>query len=275
MTTKLILKTQNLIFKTISSRTNTNFASLTIKRTVLFELSFGIVGANNEIPSSLSIRSENVAFVASLMLAISFFIIAFARLSSKQMVLGMIKAIYKNKQIDKIIQDEYPLNNASSFFLILNYIVSTSALLFLCIPVKDSLDPKVVFLLLPIPFLMVFLPWFSLFLVGFLTGEKNTVIESKINTFIFAHFAGIIYSLMLLIWAFNMQWSSIFFHVFVWFTFVLWIYRFFRGFIFAIKKGVTWYYIILYFCTLEILPFVLIYFALYDKILEQFNWLLN
>ncbi len=241
----------------------------------MFELSFGIVGANYEIPSSLSIRSENIAFVASFMLAISFVIIAFARLSSKQMVFGMIKAIYKNKQIDKIIQDEYPLNNASSWFLIINYIVSASTLLFLSIPSTNNLNPKIIFLLLPIPFLMVFLPWLSLFLVGFITGEKNSVTESKINTFIFAHFAGIIYSLMLLIWAFNIQWTTIFVQIFVWFTALMWIYRFFRGFIFAINKGITWYYIILYFCTLEILPFVLIYFALHDKILEQINWFLN
>jgi len=241
----------------------------------LFELSFRIVGANNEIPASLSIRGENVAFVALLMLAFSFFIIAFARLSSKQMVFGMIKAIYKNKQIDKIIQDEYPLNNASSFFLVLNYVISASALLFLCIPTANNLGPKIIFLLLPIPILMVFLPWFSLFLVGFVTGEKNSVTESKINTFIFAHFAGIIYSLMLLIWAFNIQWTNIFIQIFIWFTFALWGYRFFRGFIFAFNKGITWYYIILYFCTLEILPFVLIYFALQERILEQFNWLLN
>jgi len=209
------------------------------------------------------------------MLAFSFFIIAFARLSSKQMVFGMIKAIYKNKQIDKIIQDEYPLNNASSFFLVLNYVISASALLFLCIPTANNLGPKIIFLLLPIPILMVFLPWFSLFLVGFVTGEKNSVTESKINTFIFAHFAGIIYSLMLLIWAFNIQWTNIFIQIFIWFTFALWGYRFFRGFIFAFNKGITWYYIILYFCTLEILPFVLIYFALQERILEQFNWLLN
>jgi hypothetical protein len=241
----------------------------------LFELSFGIVGANNEIPSSLSIRGGNLAFVALLMLAVSFFIVAFARLSSKQMVFGMIKAIYKNKQIDKIIQDEYPLNNAASFFLVLNYIISASALLFLSIPSANKLDSKIIFLMLPIPVLMVFLPWASLYFVGFISGEKNSVSESKTNTFIFAHFAGIIYSLMLLVWAFNIQWTNIFIQIFVWFTFVMWAYRFFRGFIFAFNKGISWYYIILYFCTLEILPFVLIYFALQDRFLEQFNWLLN
>ena len=241
----------------------------------MFELTFGIVGNSYEIPSSLSIRTENVAFIASILLACSFFIIAFARLSSRQMVFGMIKAIYKNKQIDKIIQEEYPLNSTSSFFLILNYIISASALLFLCVPVKANLDPKIVFLLLPIPLLLIFLPWFSLYCIGFITGEKNAVTESKYNTFVFAHFSGIVYSLMLLIWAFNIQWTQIFIQIFLGFTLFMWIFRFFRGFIFAFNKGVPWYYIILYFCTLEILPFVLIYFTLQNKVLEQFNWLLN
>ena len=210
-----------------------------------------------------------------MMLAISFFFIAFARLSASQMVFGMMKAIYKNKQIDKIVQDEYPLNNASSVFLIFNYIVSATALLFLCIPAKLEVDPKVVYLLLPIPLLTVSLQWFSLFLIGLFTGEKASVSESKINTLVFAHFSGVVYSLMLLVWAFNIQWTPIFIQIFIWTSVIIWFYRFYRGFIFAINKGITWYYIILYFCTLEILPFLLIYYALKDEVVGQFNWLLN
>lgn len=191
------------------------------------------------------------------------------------MVFGMMKAIYKNKQIDKIVQDEYPLNNASSVFLIFNYIVSATALLFLCIPAKLEVDPKVVYLLLPIPLLTVSLQWFSLFLIGLFTGEKASVSESKINTLVFAHFSGVVYSLMLLVWAFNIQWTPIFIQIFIWTSVIIWFYRFYRGFIFAINKGITWYYIILYFCTLEILPFLLIYYALKDEVVGQFNWLLN
>lgn len=241
----------------------------------MFDIGFEIIGKTREIPSSLSLRSESVTVLAASMLAVSFFIVAFARLSSKQLIYGMVKAIYKNKQVEKIVQEEYPLNNLSSIFLILNYIVTATALLFLCAPGKFTGNPSSILFLLPIPFLLVFLPWFSLIFVGMLTGEKEFVAESRMNTLLLAHFSGLIYSLLLLIWAFNIHWTNTFIYIFAGITAFIWFYRFLRGFIFAFSKGAPWYYIILYFCTLEILPFVLCYYALNFKMGETFIWLLN
>ena len=241
----------------------------------MFALSFEIIGFTKEVPSHLSLRAENLALVASILLAISFLVIAFARLSSKEMIFGMVKAIYKNKNVEKIVQEEYSMSNLSSVFLVLNYIISTSALLFLTIPFKTTIHPSVIFWIFPIPVVLVIMPWITLSLIGWFSGEKNSVLESKINTFLFAHFAGLLYSILLLFWAFNFQWSEFFIQVFLGVTAILWLFRFYRGFIFAFNKGVSWYYIILYFCTLEILPFVLFYVAFHDKINEEFNWLLN
>lgn len=236
---------------------------------------FEIIGSGNEVPASLSLRSEHVAIVATSLLALSFFVIALARISSRQMMYGMFRAVYKNKQLEKIVQEEYSLNNLSSFFLIVNYVISGSAMLFLSLPSKSTIDLWMVLALVPIPFLMVFLPWFTLSFTGALTGEKNMVWESKVNTILFAHFTGLIYSLILLLWAFNMQWSGIFVRIFLGVTLFTWFYRFLRGFIFAFGKGAPWYYIILYFCTLEILPFALCYLVLTFKMEETLNWLLN
>lgn len=236
---------------------------------------FEIVGPGNEIPATLSLRSENAAIVATTLLAASFFVIALARISSRQMMYGMFRAVYKNKQLDKIVQEEYPLNNLSSFFLLINYVISATAMIFLCLPARSEINPWLVPALMTIPFLTIFLPWFALTFTGLITGEKSMVWESKVNTVLFAHFAGLVYSLILLIWAFNMQWSSIFVRVFIAVSAAIWFYRFLRGFIFAFGKGAPWYYIILYFCTLEILPFVLCYLVLNFKMKETFDWLFN
>ncbi len=241
----------------------------------MFDSGFEIIGSGAQIPASLSLRSENVAIIATSLLAMSFFVVALARLSSRQMIYGMIRAVYKNKQVEKIVQEEYPLNNLASFFLIVNYIISASALLFLCLPSRSTLDPWIVLTLMPLPFLVVFLPWFSLVITGVITGEREVVWESKVNTVLFAHLTGLIYSLILLLWAFNMQWSALFVKIFIGVTAFLWFYRFLRGFVFAFGKGAPWYYIILYFCTFEILPFVLCYLVLNFKMEEQLNWLLN
>lgn len=241
----------------------------------MFDSGFEIIGPGAQIPQALSLRSENAAIVATSLLALSFFIIALARLSSRQMIYGMLRAVYKNKQIEKIVQEEYSLNNLASFFLIINYIISGGALLFLCLPTRSTIDPLIVLMLMGVPLLMFILPWLSLFFTGAVTGEKDVVWESKVNTVLFAHFSGLVYSLILLIWAFNMQWSDIFVKIFIGVTVFIWFYRFLRGFIFAIGKGARWYYIILYFCTLEILPFVLCYLVLNYKMEEKLHWLLN
>lgn len=242
----------------------------------MLDIGFEIIGKSEGIPSSLTLRSESITVVATSMLAVSFFIVALARLSSRQQLYSMVKAVYKNKNVGRIIQEEYPLNNLTSIFLILNYIITASALVFLCVaPSSFTSNPYAILTLLPVPFLIVFLPWLSLIFIGALTGEKEVVAESRINTLLLAHFSGLVYSLLLLVWAFNIQWKETFIYVFAGITFFLWFYRFLRGFIFAFNKGAPWYYIILYFCTLEILPFVLCFYALNYKIDEKFNWLLN
>lgn len=241
----------------------------------MFETGIGIVGEKYVLPSALSIRTEHITIVATILLFASTSIIALARVNSKNFVLTLAKAIYKNKQIDKIVHEEYPLNNLSSILLVINYLVSSSALIFLCLPYKYSLQTEVFWWLLPIPFLVFFLPWLSLNVISILVGDSSFVTESKKNTVILTHFLGLFYSLLLLFWTFNMPWRRYFIPVFLAATILSWFFRFFRGFIFAIQKGASWYYIILYFCTLEILPFVLIFILLNVKLREYIFWFFN
>lgn len=235
----------------------------------MFEIGFEIIGNDlrMELPERLVPRNESVIWMATSMLAVSFFLVAFAKLSSRQLIYGMLKAVYKNKQVEKIIQEEYPLKTMPSFFLVLNYVVSGGALLFLSMQYFfHTSNSMLVFLLMLIPLAMVFFPWFSLVFVGMLTGERAMVKESILNTWLLAQFSGILYSLLLLIWTFNLHWSDVLVWVFFGLSAAVWAYRFLRGFIFTFTKGTHWYYIILYFCTLEILPFVLGYWALNIKI---------
>lgn len=240
-----------------------------LKGDILLELGIEIVGKSEVIPAALTPRSESITLVATSMLAVSFLIIALARLGSGQQVYSLVRAVYKNKQVEKIVREEYPLNNLTSIFLILNHVLAASALIFLSLAPSPFTDnPYSIFTLLPIPFLVVFLPWLSLIFIGALTKEKEMVAESRMNTLLFAHFSGLVYSLVLLVWAFNIQWKETFIYIFAGIALFIWLYRFLRGFIAAFSKGAPWYYIILYFCTLEILPFVLCFYALNYKIEE-------
>lgn len=223
-------------------------------------LAFKIIGSNyQDVPLHLSERDSSFSTLILLLLSLSFIVIAFSRLSSRVLFSNIIEAIYKNGRVAKIVQINYPLNTLSSILLLLNYIISMSTLLFLTIQNYYPIQNQDILYLTLVSILLVVVPWISLFSIGVLTGDKETLVESKINTIIFAHASGLIYSVILLVWTFNSQWSDIFVYVFLGLLFLFTIYRLLRGFISAFKKGVRWYYIILYLCTLEILPLVLLY----------------
>lgn len=173
--------------------------------------------------------------------------------------MNILTAMYKNSQVSKIVQINYPLNTLSSLLLLLNYSITMSALLFLTLQSFQPISNQDIIYMAFIAVLLVIVPWISMFSIGFLTGDKEVLAENKINTIVFAHAAGLVYAIILLIWTFNTQWSPIFVLIFLGFASLFAFYRLLRGFISAFKKGVRWYYIILYLCTLEILPFVLLY----------------
>ncbi len=219
-----------------------------------------VIGTNYpEIPLHLSERESSFSSLVLLLLSLSFIVIAFSRLSSRVLFVNILQAVYKNKRVSKIVQVNYPLNTLSSILLLLNYIISMSALLFLTIQNFHPIEIKdILYMVLISSFLVVF-PLLSLLFIEFLTGIKNILSESMSNTIIFAHATGLLYSIILLIWTFNSQWSNTFMLVFLGIVILFAFYRLLRGFISVFKKGVSWYYIILYLCTLEILPFVLLY----------------
>ncbi|MFN5416602.1 MAG: DUF4271 domain-containing protein, partial [Flavobacteriia bacterium] len=102
--------------------------------------------------------------------------------------------------------------------------------------------------------------------IGFISKEGEDLKENKYNTLIFAQILGVIFSLLLLIWTFNMKWSEVFVLIFAGTAGIFWLFRIIRGFLFSIQKGIAWYYLFLYFCTLEILPLILIYSVYNSKI---------
>jgi hypothetical protein len=194
------------------------------------------------------------------LLSASFILIAFARLSSRGLVSDLLKMIWKTKQIEKIVQEGYSISSFSSVLLVLNYLLVFSTLIYLTLNQNQSsifsLENLIFF---AIPLFLLLFPLFSMYLVGILTGESQLLRDLRIKIWVFAHFKGVILSLLLLVWTFNMKWGNILTFVFIGFMLLMMLYRYFWGFILTFQKGITPYYIILYFCTLEILPLVAAY----------------
>lgn len=230
---------------------------------------FKFLGLENSdsIPLNLNFNNQSTLWFAMIGLAVSFVLLATSKMASSNLVFIFSRVLYKNATVLKVVKEEYNLNSLTSVILTLNFIITSSILLYLSyINYFGVSNFELIYFLPIIPVIYVFWPMFCLNFIGFISKEGESLKENKFNTLIFAQILGVIFSLLLLIWTFNMKWSNIFVLIFAGITGIFWLYRIFRGFFFSIQKGIAWYYLFLYFCTLEILPLILIYSVYNSKI---------
>jgi len=191
----------------------------------------------------------------TLLLSIAILLITFARMSSSYFLIAITKSIYKNRSIEKISQEEMPLSALSSFCLLINFLICASCLLYLTVDFfHDTISTNTLLAIIYTPILFLFGPYLLLNLVEFISGEKGITKAIKLTNWAICKFLGILFSLLVLLWIFNDKNAGVFGYILLVILTVCYVYRIIRGIIFAFSKGISWYYIILYFCMFEIIP---------------------
>ena len=191
----------------------------------------------------------------TLLLSIGILLITFARMSSSYFLIAITKSIYKNRSIEKISQEEMPLSALSSFCLLINFLICASCLLYLTVDFfHDTISTNTLLAIIYTPILFLFGPYLFLNLVEFISGEKGITKAIKLTNWAICKFLGILFSLLVLLWIFNDKNAGVFGYILLVILTVCYVYRIIRGIIFAFSKGISWYYIILYFCMFEIIP---------------------
>ena len=223
----------------------------------MITLAFGIINNTQEIvvPKLLSPKVNSMYGTITLLLSIAILLITFARMSSSYFLIAITKSIYKNRSIEKISQEEMPLSALSSFCLLINFLICASCLLYLTVDFfHDTISTNTLLAIIYTPILFLFGPYLFLNLVEFISGEKGITKAIKLTNWAICKFLGILFSLLVLLWIFNDKNAGVFGHILLVILTVCYVYRIIRGIIFAFSKGISWYYIILYFCMFEIIP---------------------
>jgi hypothetical protein len=97
--------------------------------------------------------------------------------------------------------------------------------------------------------------------IGLITGEFKRLKSILLVTITTNQITGIVLFLLALFWTLNPQFGALFFKLSVSIFLIKVLFRIIKGIYIILNNGVSLYYIILYFCTLEILPLmVLSYF---------------
>jgi len=211
--------------------------------------------SSGEIPASLSAKENGNHFYLGILLFCSFLLLAFIRTSNNKAILSIGALFLNSTNLDQRLKETMRLSSFSSIGLILNYFLVSfvcNMLLFESTGLFSSGTNLWLSALIPVALFVIQLIPMYLFLL--ISGTNFPIVSFSGNTLIGLQLNGLLYNLIALIWILNPQWS---FELMILFTVLLFLFAFARlikNSYLVLTEGVSWYYIILYFCTLEILP---------------------
>jgi len=221
------------------------------------------------IPTNLGIREENLSHLILPLLIFSFFLLSFSKFYNSSIFKSLFKLLLLGKNFEQIMREELRMSSLSSITMIVNYFCIAACCVFLSI--YNDLDWnkfQMISLAVMLPIIVVGFQLLNYWVVGWISKEYKTAIRPIHETFIIAQLLGLIFFFLALVWILNPQFDKLFYQLFIWLSIVGFIYRSLKSIYIVFLKGVSWYYIILYFCTLEILP-VLFLFVYYYRFLES------
>lgn len=221
------------------------------------------------IPEELSPRDPLLSPMIGLALFAGFLLIALSKLIKPNVFEALAVATLKVQGLSAYLRDVFPLNRGGSFLLILNYIVSFSLVLYL---MADFSLFKVHYQWWEaciVPGALLLWSLGSMLTIGLITGERQVFAEPLAMKIVGAEILGLLYfSLALVLSLYSIE-EDLFIQIVV-FAFVIEsAIRLIKSIASVVVAGISWYYIILYFCTLEILPLFVVYYALLKDFVDN------
>jgi hypothetical protein len=215
---------------------------------------------SGEISEFLNLREKSYTLPLITFFALSLLLMTIARIRNTKSIQTVVATFLKNTTLEQVLKENMRLESISSVVLLLNYFVSFSLCLFIFFHRMLQLDigwSVTVAGLLPIGLFMV--ETIGLIFTGIVSGEFKKLSNTIVVTITGNQFAGILLSLISLFWIMNPEYNSILVLVFVTVIGLKYLLRLIKISFTVLINSVPLYYLILYFCTLEILPLFVAY----------------
>jgi hypothetical protein len=220
---------------------------------------FQIIGQELQTSNiQLGWKQANMYNQLSIYLIGSFLLLTIAKLSSPNLKFNLFYGVIKNKAITKVTREEFPISLLTNSCLIINFILVSEVSAYIFYK-NSSFENNSTYLLFYFPFILLIQPLITSFFVEILTGEKGLLLEVRINNWLFLKIASVLITINLILWVFNPDYQEIYSHLFLIIYGLIYGIKILQGLNFAFSKGISLYYIILYFCTFELLPLTIAY----------------
>lgn len=224
-------------------------------------------GVSEAVPMALEPKVETYTMYLIAFLSLSFLLVAISRIGNTKAIATVLAVSFKSNGIDQVLKENMRLTSYSSIVLLLNYFIGVGLCTFLILHRIISMDDTWSLVsAIALPFALFLVEFLGPFIVGFLVGEVKKTSISAISTITGNQFFGLIFSLLALFWIMNPLYNYWFLWVFSALICLKYVMRVFKSSYVVLTNGVSWYYLILYFCTLEILPL----FVAYNYVIKNF-----
>ncbi|PWL32889.1 MAG: hypothetical protein DCO96_00630 [Fluviicola sp. XM-24bin1] len=213
-----------------------------------------------QVPEALTPRETSFNWILGIVLFASLMILAIARARQANVYYAVSVGLIKTQSVRVFFREIMPVRSGASMLLLLNYCVSSGLLVYLMAEHLgfDLLVSRIMALTVPVG--LLFFHFFSLVFSGWVTGEMEVFRIPIIMKIVGTQALGIVYFVAATIWILQPDYVDITFQVVIWIFLVETAFRILKSVSVVLRQGVTWYYIILYFCTLEILPFLVVFY---------------
>lgn len=214
------------------------------------------------IPQELITRDHPIALVVGLGLFLSFILIALAKLVQSDIYIRLTVSFLKNKALNSYLRESFPVQKLGSILLLANYWVSFSLMLLLLFNIQADFLESTTLIIVTLPLLVLFYNVISFYSIGLFSGETGLVqtpILMKVNG---AQFLGIGCSVLVFLLSMHFIDEQLFLSLALGLLIFENSLRLLRSLVHVFVQGVSWYYIIMYFCTLEILPLFITFYVL-------------
>ncbi|MFT5581992.1 MAG: hypothetical protein ACI9G9_001257 [Psychromonas sp.] len=208
---------------------------------------------------SLSDKLESFGVYSQIFLLISFILLIIAKYRNPRSFRVVALLFFRSGKIENSVKEIWPMMGVASVMLVLNFLVCTVHSLFLIFRDFTNLSnfqSTITAILTALVFF--FLAFFAMLFTNLISGNRLILKTPLKVSWVLPQFIGLVLLLSNILWVLNPSFNSFLVWVLISFLVLLSFLRFSRASLFLLRNGTEWYYILLYLCTLEIMPLVLL-----------------
>ncbi|MBU2019126.1 MAG: DUF4271 domain-containing protein [Bacteroidetes bacterium] len=170
-----------------------------------------------------------------------------------------MKLFFRNMNFESTIKESWPIFSGNSWLLVVNFVLNLSLSLYLFyFSIETGSSWAAMTQALFFGTLLFLLAFCSMIFVNFLSGNQKIVQLPSQVSWVLPQFAGLLLLALNTACLLNQEWQDKVFWIIA--VILIWVtlQRFYRSLIYLFRQQIEWYYILLYLCTLEIIPLVLL-----------------